>query len=167
MEKRSAYCHRPVDGYPVSPGSIYFIAETPPAAGADAGRPRQEAAAGASRSRRSTRKSRPQRRPGRRRRGQPGAGRQCRRRPWSLKTPAKLVTVDTSKMTVALGDLGGGVMSVRLKEYKETVGGTRAQGACAGYRALSVLPRGLEDSRREDARRRRSRSPRTKAATSR
>src|SRR5208282_6767786 len=40
-----------------------------------------------------------------------------------LKTPAKLVTVDTSKMTVTLGDLGGGVVSVRLKEYKETVGG--------------------------------------------
>ena len=71
-----------------------------------------------------------------------------------LKTPTKLVTVDTSKMTVTLGDLGGGVMSVRLKEYKETVGGHRGQGACAGYRSLSVLPRGLEDSRREDAGRR-------------
>jgi len=43
--------------------------------------------------------------------------------PIVLKTPAKLVTVDTSKMTVTLGNLGGGVTSVRLKEYKETVGG--------------------------------------------
>ena len=43
--------------------------------------------------------------------------------PVLLKTPAKLVSVDTSKMTVALGDFGGGVVSVRLKEYKETVGG--------------------------------------------
>lgn len=43
--------------------------------------------------------------------------------PIVLKTPAKLVTVDTSKMTVTLGDLGGGVTSVRLKDYKETVGG--------------------------------------------
>ena len=43
--------------------------------------------------------------------------------PTVMKTPVKLVTVDTSKMTVTLGDLGGGVMSVRLKEYKETVEG--------------------------------------------
>ncbi len=44
-----------------------------------------------------------------------------------LKTPTKLITVDTPKMTVILGDLGGGVMSVRLKEYKETVGGSEGK----------------------------------------
>ncbi len=43
--------------------------------------------------------------------------------PGGLQTPARLVTVDTSKMRVVLGNLGGGVTSIRLKEYKETVGG--------------------------------------------
>ena len=38
-------------------------------------------------------------------------------------TPARTITVDTPKMTIALTDLGGGITSVRLKEYKETLRG--------------------------------------------
>ncbi len=38
--------------------------------------------------------------------------------------PTPLVTVETSKMKVTLGNLGGGILSVRLKDYKETVGGS-------------------------------------------
>ncbi len=60
--------------------------------------------------------------------------------PVPLKTPAQLVTVDTSKMRVTLGDLGGGVISVRLKEYKETLGGVRARSLCRISRPISISP---------------------------
>jgi len=38
--------------------------------------------------------------------------------------PTRLITVDTPKLKITLSDLGGGLTSVRLKEYRETVSGT-------------------------------------------
>ncbi len=39
----------------------------------------------------------------------------------------KQIVVETSKLKVVFGDLGGGMTSVRLKEYKETVGSSRGK----------------------------------------
>ena len=43
--------------------------------------------------------------------------------PGAERKATKLIHVETQKLRITLSDLGGGLTSVRLKEYKETVGG--------------------------------------------
>lgn len=55
---------------------------------------------------------------------------------------AKKITVDTPKMKVTLTDIGGGIASVELKEYKETLGspeGKQLVSDIAPYRYLPAL----------------------------
>ena len=62
----------------------------------------------------------------------------------------KQITVDTSKLSIVLGDLGGGIMSVRLKEYKETLKGTKAKEMPRGYGSLQVPADRLPLTQRQD-----------------
>ncbi|MGD0229894.1 MAG: membrane protein insertase YidC [Syntrophorhabdales bacterium] len=50
------------------------------------------------------------------------------------------VTVDTSKMTIVLQDVGGGITSVRLREYKETVGGLQGKELIQNISPYQYLP---------------------------
>ncbi|OPY69470.1 MAG: Membrane protein insertase YidC [Syntrophorhabdaceae bacterium PtaU1.Bin034] len=45
--------------------------------------------------------------------------------PLTEKRSTKQINVETPKLRIKLGDLGGGLTSVRLKEYKEAVGGSQ------------------------------------------
>lgn len=54
--------------------------------------------------------------------------------------PTKQITVETSKLRVVLGDLGGGITSVRLKEYKETLKGTEAKEVIEDLGPYRYLP---------------------------
>lgn len=54
--------------------------------------------------------------------------------------PTKLIVVDTPKLRITLSDLGGGLTSVRLKEYKETVGGTSRKELLDNPSPYSYLP---------------------------
>ncbi len=54
--------------------------------------------------------------------------------------PTKLITVDTSKLKVTLGNLGGGLTSVRLKEYKEILGGATGKELLENPSPYSYLP---------------------------
>ncbi|HUJ68192.1 MAG TPA: membrane protein insertase YidC [Syntrophorhabdales bacterium] len=52
----------------------------------------------------------------------------------------KLIVVETPKLRVTLSDLGGGLTSVRLKEYRETVGGTANKELLENPSPYSYMP---------------------------
>ena len=52
----------------------------------------------------------------------------------------KLITVDTPKLRVTIGDLGGGITSVRLHEYKETLGSTQGKELLQNMAPYTYLP---------------------------
>jgi YidC/Oxa1 family membrane protein insertase len=54
--------------------------------------------------------------------------------------PAKRITVETPKMTVTLTDIGGGITSVRLKDYKETLGQPEGKELIQGIAPYRYLP---------------------------
>jgi YidC/Oxa1 family membrane protein insertase len=60
--------------------------------------------------------------------------------PASPLKSTKQITVDTSKLKVTFGDLGGGMTSVRLKEYKEMVGSSTGKEILENTSPYGYLP---------------------------
>jgi len=60
--------------------------------------------------------------------------------PSAQQKPTKLIVVDTPKLIITLSDLGGGLTSVRLKEYRETVGGTANKELLENPSPYSYMP---------------------------
>ncbi len=56
------------------------------------------------------------------------------------KKSTRQIIVDTPKMIVTLGDLGGGITSVRLKEYKETVDSNKGKELIEDISPYKYLP---------------------------
>ncbi len=52
----------------------------------------------------------------------------------------KQITVETSKLKIVLGDLGGGITSVRLNEYKETLGSDKTKEILENLGPYKYLP---------------------------
>jgi YidC/Oxa1 family membrane protein insertase len=52
----------------------------------------------------------------------------------------RLITVDTPKLRVTLGSLGGGITSVRLHEYKESLGSTEGKELLENMGPYTYLP---------------------------
>jgi YidC/Oxa1 family membrane protein insertase len=58
----------------------------------------------------------------------------------SVQKATKQIVVNTPKLTVTFGDLGGAMTSVRLKEYKETVNGTQGKEILENLSPYDYLP---------------------------
>lgn len=56
--------------------------------------------------------------------------------------PAQHITVETPLLTATMSDLGGGITSVRLKEYKETVKGTAPKEIIEDMHPFVYIPKG-------------------------
>jgi YidC/Oxa1 family membrane protein insertase len=59
----------------------------------------------------------------------------------SVKKPSKSVVVETPLLTVKVVDLGGGISSVELKKYKETVKSDKPKELVEDIKPYSYLPR--------------------------
>jgi YidC/Oxa1 family membrane protein insertase len=74
--------------------------------------------------------------------------------PTAEQKAAKQITVETPKLSIVLGDLGGGITSVRLKEYKETLGSAKGKEILENmgpYRYIPAVSRSAGSTTVDDA----------------